>query len=403
MIITPIDLLEPSLHTRDDLWKIFAAIRDAAPVAWCPGRRGAGYWSVTGHPELMRIARDPATFSSHWGTRPEVSRPPDAVRPLHNLDPPEHGKLRHHAERAVGTDRLDALVERARGWLIARFSVLADEGEVDLQERLVVPLCIELFRDWLGVSAMTATRIWRLVDEVHRRGAELLDTPADADERAQVAGAAHAATLALAGCLKGAIAEAREGGALALLQAAATAGELDAAEALGLAALFVEAGLPTLADAVGGTLDLLLSELAPPAPKEPAEVARLVEELLRLAAPIAQFARRCVVETTVGGCTIEAGQQVVLWFGAANRDPRVFVEPERLDPRRAPNPHLSFGTGPHRCVGAALSRKVLRALVETWRDAPIRLERRDVWPRRPSSYQRGFVTMPARLRRRVVL
>ncbi len=399
MIITPIDLLDPSLHTRDDLWKIFAAIRDTAPVAWCPGRRGAGYWSVTGHPELLQIARDPATFSSHWGTRPEVSRPPGARRPLHNLDPPAHGRLRRFAEHAVGAHRFDPLEERARGWLFARLTALSEEGDVDLQERLVVPLCIDLFGEWLGLSARSAARVWRLVDEVHRRGAELLDTPGDAPERTEASSAAHAATEALAAALEEALAEATDGAALAVLRAAAAAGELDAAEALGLAALFVEAGLPTLADAVGGALDLLLSGPAPLGLEEPAALARLLEELLRLAAPIAQFARRCVVQTTVGGCTIEAGQQVVLWFGAANRDPRVFVAPERLDPRRAPNPHLAFGAGPHRCVGAALSRRVLRALVETWRDAPVHLERRGVWPRRPSSYQRGFVSMPARLAR----
>ena len=69
--------------------------------------------------------------------------------------------------------------------------------------------------------------------------------------------------------------------------------------------------------------------------------------------PAAAAPRRCI---DAGGHAIEAGQQVVCVLAAANRDPAVFADPERFDVQRHPNPHLSFGYGPHFCVGAALAR-----------------------------------------------
>ncbi|HEY0253179.1 MAG TPA: hypothetical protein VGC41_16710, partial [Kofleriaceae bacterium] len=86
-----IDLLDPELADRDQI------LDSLPPIAWREGRRGPGYWAVTGYPELVAILRDPETFTSTLGTRPEVRRTVDAIRPLHNLDPPAHTALRRVA------------------------------------------------------------------------------------------------------------------------------------------------------------------------------------------------------------------------------------------------------------------------------------------------------------------
>jgi cytochrome P450 len=120
--------------------------------------------------------------------------------------------------------------------------------------------------------------------------------------------------------------------------------------------------------------------------------------MLRRSTPILQFARRARRDTSLGGCAIARGQQVVLWFSAANRDPRVFHAPDSFEPRRAPNPHVAFGVGPHRCPGAAFARRTLRAFFSAWRERVAEAHPEGAWLRRPSSYQRGYLAMPLSLR-----
>ncbi|MEL7156930.1 MAG: cytochrome P450 [Actinomycetota bacterium] len=86
-----------------------------------------------------------------------------------------------------------------------------------------------------------------------------------------------------------------------------------------------------------------------------------VEEVLRWTTPVIQFVRTATTDVDLHGKTIEAGQHVALWYGPANRDPRVFDEPYRLDIGREPNEHLGFGHGAHFCLGANLARWELRA------------------------------------------
>jgi cytochrome P450 len=87
-----------------------------------------------------------------------------------------------------------------------------------------------------------------------------------------------------------------------------------------------------------------------------------VEEVLRLASPAQSVERRAVRACELGGVAIAAGTRVVLEIGAANRDPSVFADPDRLDPRRAnAADHLAFGHGAHACLAAALARAELSA------------------------------------------
>jgi cytochrome P450 len=89
-----------------------------------------------------------------------------------------------------------------------------------------------------------------------------------------------------------------------------------------------------------------------------------VEEALRLSSPATHFLRYAVADTEVGGTRIGAGQAVVCWLGAANRDPGVFPDADRFDPHRTPNRHLAFGIGPHYCVGHNIARLTLRTVFD---------------------------------------
>lgn len=328
-----IDLLDPDLRDRD---AILDELRAQAPIAWRAGRRGPGYWAVTGYPELVAIARDPATFTSHLGTRPEVRRTADAIRPLHNLDPPAHTPARALAERFLAPERWPALDPIITAHL-DRFLPAGGDAMP-----MIVALVAEIFAAWLGVA--DAAALAREVDQVHVAGAAFLDDPDP--HRA----AAAAATAAL---------EARMRGARAFSELGPHA------------TLFVEAGMPTTIDALGNALATIR--------ERPARLGPALDASLHLA-PIQQFARYATRDVTLAGVAIRARAQVILWFGAANRDPR-----------RGEAPHVAFGAGPHRCVGAAFARRILAAFFAQW-FARVPAHRAS-GERRTSSYMNGYTRL----------
>lgn len=89
-----------------------------------------------------------------------------------------------------------------------------------------------------------------------------------------------------------------------------------------------------------------------------------VDELLRWHPPVLSFRRTAVQDTELAGQRIRAGDKVVVFHASANRDERVFAAPDRLDLSRTPNPHVSFGDGPHVCLGAHFARLQLSVLYE---------------------------------------
>jgi cytochrome P450 len=105
---------------------------------------------------------------------------------------------------------------------------------------------------------------------------------------------------------------------------------------------------------VDGVLDMWAADLS--------VTPTAVEEALRLASPVSHFMRYAVDDTEVHGTPIKAGDAVVVWLGAANRDEDVFPDTNTFDLRRRPNKHLAFGLGPHYCVGHSVARVTLRIL-----------------------------------------
>jgi cytochrome P450 len=325
-----IDLLDPELHASGDGVRVLRELREQEPIAWREGRRGRGYWAVTGHPELVTIAKDAESFSSYWGTRPEAARPPDAERPLHNLDPPEHAIARKAAAALFRRDLgpiIDAVVHDA---------VEGFHGGDALALAHAVPS--RIFAAWMGLGIDAGPDLDRLVRNVHDEGAALLDSFSDA-ARAR----AKRATEDLAAFVR-------------------------MGSASPFAPLFALAGMPTVIDAIANGIVLRETD---------------IEEILRFASPILQFARYA----TRGVGKIRAGDQVVLWFCSANRDARVFANADAFVADRTPNPHVAFGVGPHQCIGSVLGRQILRTFFAAWRSkGAYQVES----VRRPSSYMNGF-------------
>lgn len=166
--------------------------------------------------------------------------------------------------------------------------------------------------------------------------------------------------------------------------------------------LFAVAGNETLRNGVPGACIGLLDH--PSVQDElranPSLLPGAVEELLRWWTPVMTFRRTAVSDCRLGGVAIRAGHKVVVSFTSANRDEAVFADPDRLNIRRHPNPHFTFGYGPHFCLGAHLARVQMRALFAEVlaRMGSLEYEGKPAYLR--SNFQRGVKRLPVRWSRR---
>lgn len=132
---------------------------------------------------------------------------------------------------------------------------------------------------------------------------------------------------------------------------------------------------------------------------QPELMPSAVEELLRAYSPVT-IGRLVVQETELDGCRMEEGERVLMAFGAANRDPEVFPDPQRVILDRSPNPHVAFGVGIHHCAGIHLARLEMTVALEEWMllmpDFQLSPSATVVWS---SGLSRGPVALPLIIRR----
>jgi cytochrome P450 len=136
---------------------------------------------------------------------------------------------------------------------------------------------------------------------------------------------------------------------------------------IGTLRLLLIAGIDTTWSAIGASLWHLARhpEDAARLVAEPSLMDTAVEELLRAYAPVT-MAREVVKEVTINGCPMKPGAMVLLSFPAANRDPEMFPDADKVLLERKENRHAAFGLGIHRCVGSNLARMELRVALEEW-------------------------------------
>lgn len=123
----------------------------------------------------------------------------------------------------------------------------------------------------------------------------------------------------------------------------------------------------------------------------------IVEELLRYASPVYHFRRTATENIEMHGKTIKSGDKIVTWFAAGNRDPQKFEDPYRLDLSRFPNDHMTFGKGPHACLGANLARLEIRILFEELLPRLASIEQTGEIDRVRSNFVNGVKRFPVRI------
>jgi cytochrome P450 len=130
--------------------------------------------------------------------------------------------------------------------------------------------------------------------------------------------------------------------------------------------LLIIAGNETTRNALSGGIQALCEhpEHFDRLRRDPSLLPQAIEEMLRWVSPVMQFRRTAMRDTKIGEQQICKGEKVVMYYGAANRDPEVFDDPERFDITRRPNPHVAFGVGTHFCMGSHIARLEMRVTLE---------------------------------------
>jgi cytochrome P450 len=162
--------------------------------------------------------------------------------------------------------------------------------------------------------------------------------------------------------------------------------------------LFSVAGNETLRNGIPGGMVALTTDLDAQRRlrADRSLIPTAVEEMLRWWTPVMHFRRTAAVDTELAGTEIRAGEKVIVFFSSANRDPAVFSEPDDFDPARSPNEHLTFGHGPHFCLGAYLARVQMRAMFTAVLDLLGEIEPAGEPVRLRSNFQNGIKSRPVR-------
>lgn len=383
----------------------FARLRAETPVVRVRMAGGGHAWLVTGHADVRAVAEDPR-FSRAAAYAPEAPKfsglfqaPPGMII---SLDPPDHTRLRGLAGQAFSAGRIEGMLPRVRelvSGLLDELDEAADGSPVDLVGRFASPLAMAVICELLGVPERDREQFHTWVR---------LFADVSAPEETAVEGREQ-----LGGYIAGLVAAKRADPADDVLSAliAARDGEdrLAEGELIGLGYTLLGAGYDSSAGQIANFVLTLLAhhtDVWRRLGEHPEEVPAAVEELFRCvnitATDTSGLPRIATEDVRVGGVTIPAGEAVFLAFASANRDEAVFADADRLDVTRRDNPHLAFGHGIHRCLGAPLARLELgAALAELTRRYP---HARPAVPEEELSWRLGDVNhnllaLPVELRR----
>lgn len=329
----------------------------AAPVHFDEERN---CWDVVGYDAVTTVLTDHDRFSSVIDFEIKENDLPNML----SSDPPEHTHLREALDEFFRPDEVRPLVpdiEETARTLLEKAEATGRSDRLDVVEDFSTPLPIHVIAGLLGVPAEDREQFKEWSDAVIADD-ELtgLDPDDQDDERVQAAAA-------LTEYFIGVCARRRKNPGDDLVSRMIQETDLTDEEILGMSRNLLIAGNITTTNLLTNTLWCLAEagELGR-VRENPDLIEGAIEETLRYRPPSGRAVRRATEDTELCGRQIEAEDQLVVWFGAANRDPDHFEDPGSFDLERSPNPHLSFGRGVHACLGATLARVEARVGLETF-------------------------------------
>ncbi|QWC86788.1 cytochrome P450 [Nocardioidaceae bacterium] len=386
---TTLDLSDPVVSA--DPYAALAAERAAHAVAW---HEGEGRWLTFTHAATSAVLRNRGLGRLWIDHEPAARMEPFNLLHRHQMmenEPPEHTRLR----RAVASAFTRGHVERLGPRVEALADRLLDEaltegrtgGGFDAVAAYAEPLPVLMIADLLGVPAARADdlRAWS-------QAIVAMYEPAP-DE--QVRAAAVAAAEEFAAMVAELAAERSRSPQEDLVSDLVADGSLTEQEVIASVVLLLNAGHEASVNALGNGLVTMLAAggtLADAVGEHSAEA--VVEEMLRVDAPLQLFERTATRDVEVGGVVVAQGEKVAALLGAAHRDPTAYADPDVFRPGREGPAHLAFGVGLHHCVGSPLARLELTTALRTLLRRAPHLRLHGEPGRRPGFVLRGYASVP---------
>lgn len=358
------DMVAAFVPQGRDTWRdpfgMYAALRDDDPVHRV-GRDERSYWVLSRYRDVWTAARDHQRFSSAQGltfTYDDMAAIGiDAVRPMVMLDPPDHTDFRRLVSGGFTPRQVTEIEPAVRSFVIERIERLRANGGGDVVTELFKPLPSMVVAHYLGVPGEDRGRFDGWTDAIVAANAS-----GDPLEATEAVGELFVYFSDLIDRRR-----ADPGDDTISQLVAAGLERVPLLQILGFAFTMVTGGNDTTTGLLGGSAELLTANPDQRAllTDDPALIADAVEELLRLTTPVQGLARTTTAEVVLDQGTIPAGRKVMLLYASANRDPRQWGEDAaELDVRRQPRQILTFGYGPHHCLGAAAARLQARIALE---------------------------------------
>jgi cytochrome P450 len=336
-------------------YPIWEELRKKCPVAHT--ERFDGVFFPTRYEDIRTVAYDTEHFSSRRIIIRE-GRPPVPPSPPITSDPPEHSAQKAMLLPAFALKAIERYAPQTRAICRALIDRLRDKTHCDGAVDYAQEVPVRVIASMLGVSERDGERFRRWDHEFLESGVTDLVAFRRATDEVEEYFLIEIAKRRIA-----------PGDDLItyILNARIDGQPLSDDAAVGTLRLLLLAGIDTTWSMIGSCLWHLATH--PDDRKrlvaEPGLIPTAIEEFLRAYAP-ATLAREVVKETQIGGCPFKEGEMTLLSFPAANRDPAVFPEPDRVILDRTPNPHVAFGIGIHRCLGSNLARMELTIALEEW-------------------------------------
>lgn len=353
----------------EERMRLFGELREAAPFtrAQSPNPLTGvpdDFYAVTRMADVIEISRRATDFCSGDGAVSIADMPTEAMEffgSFINMDDPRHARQRGIVARSFTPRQLQGVLDSVETIVTEVIDAMCEKGEVDLVSAISEPFPLLVICDMMGIPRSEFPTVLAATNVILGAG------DPDSFEGDDLTSAMLTAGLELSG-LMGELAEHRRKNPADDLTSALVHNDLDEdmlapSEIAPFFILLAVAGNDTTRNAISHGMNLL--HLNPEQRRVWQEdldgvTPTAVEEIVRVASPVTFMRRTVTRDLELSGQQFVEGDKVVMFYGAANRDPRHFDDPETFDVRRDPNAHVGFGgPGPHYCLGAHLARREL--------------------------------------------
>jgi cytochrome P450 len=405
-----VDLADLDVFERNEAWGMFDTLRAQAPVFWNDEHDGgSGFWSITRYADILAVDKDPETFTSTKFVN--LEEPPseyqDLRRSMLETDGPRHQALRKLLLRDFSPATLRRYEDFLRGLAQLTVDAALQNDEFDFVDAIAADYPIAVLARLLDVPEQVTPQLisWgnEIVGATDPDYARVLINSPEAEQYKHLPFRSPA-SIEIFEYGRQLAAERRDGDGDDLVSKLVNRIPEDGVPLTdtdfdNYFLLLVVAGNETTRQAISHAMKALIENpdqwqyfLA-----HPEKAAVSVEELVRYASPVYHFRRTATRDVEMHGQTIKAGDKVVMWFASGNRDDSVFADPYTLDLSRFPNDHMTFGKGPHTCLGANLARMEIRIMFETLLPRLAAMEQTGDIVRVRSNFVNGIKKFPVRV------